>query len=219
MFVVPLVTSIRKWFLVDCDVQIILFSDQYHENVNKCIMIPSYGFPEATLYRYRIFTDYRSEIDGDWVFYLDVDSMVVGSVGEEILGLGLTACCHPGFYRNNGWGSPGCSEKSLAWLPKEKWTRYYCGGFQGGQRSHYLLACKMLADRIDTDETTGARAVHNDETHWNAWLNSGDYNSPLIKLDPSYMMVEELNLRKAWGIANLEPKIIALKKNHAEIRA
>jgi hypothetical protein len=54
--------------------------------------------------------------------------------------------------------------------------------------------------------------VHNDESHYNAVFSLFEQRFNL--LSPSYCMVEEPAKRKAWGIDHLEPKIIALKKDH-----
>lgn len=224
-FVRPLMESINKNFLLNHDITIFLFSDdKRYENENglriKLIKteIPSYRFPEATLLRYQIFNNNKDKFQGmDFLFYMDVDMSVVGEVGDEILGTGLTAVHHPGYYVSKGWGSPNNSEQSLSYLPKEKQTEYFAGGFQGGQATTYLSICAELSERIADDTSRGVMAEWHDETFWNFALKNTAHQ--IKKFDPSYCMVEQQNLRELWGIADLQPKIIALAKNHAELRS
>ena len=70
-FVQPLVDSIEKYFLVDHDILINLFTDQdaviVHNRTDiKIHKIPSYGFPEATLLRYHIMTGI--DYDCDYIY-------------------------------------------------------------------------------------------------------------------------------------------------------
>lgn len=218
-FLDPLIESVRKYFLVDHKVKIHVFSDKHHVEPDAVYIIPSYGFPEATLLRYAMFNEYRDELDGDFIFYLDVDSLVVDYVGDELLRKGLTAVRHPGFFMNGGWGSMNVDRRSEAWLPMLKCEKYYAGGFQGGSRSHYLVACGRLSVLIQKDEDRGVRAEHNDETHWNYYLNSGEYTGPLNELTPSHMMVQNMTQRRQWKIDGLVPKILALDKDHKLIRS
>lgn len=226
-FVQPLLDGIEKNFMTNHDVNIFLFTDEVKEheigrrgrlNIYQ-IKIPAYRFPEATLYRYRIFEENKEALKGmDYLFYSDVDMGFVAPVGEEILHDGLTAVHHPGFFKNNGWGSGGCVKESLAYLPTEQRHNYCAGGFQGGRSGVYLTACNILNARIQDDEERRVQAEWHDETHWNWLLNCHQIASGYKKLTPEYCMVEQYHLRKLWGIENLQPKIIALAKNHEELR-
>lgn len=223
-FVQPLIDSIEKYFLLNHDVTIHLFTDKlFIAKTNRCLFkqyaIPSYGFPQATLYRYKIFTEHDVFLsDSDYIFYLDVDMQVVSEVGDEILGEGLTAVHHPGFFSNGGYGSSNCNPKSNAFVHKNKRYNYFAGGFQGGVTSLYLRICRILSHRIKEDETNGVMAEWHDETHWNWALNDFLNGCGFRKQPPSYCMVEDVERRKLWGINHFEPKIIALNKNHKEVR-
>lgn len=222
-FVQPLIDSIEKYFLLNHDITIHLFTDKlFIANTIRCkfkqYSIPSYGFPQATLYRYKIFTEHAVFLsDSDYLFYLDVDMKVVDFVDNEILGDRLTAVHHPGFYKS-GYGSSNCNPKSNAFVPKEKQYFYFAGGFQGGETKEYLSLCASLNDRIDEDEKNNVIAEWHDESHFNWYLNVFLYGCSFRKMTPSYCMVEDIERRKLWGINHLEPKIIALNKNHKEIR-
>lgn len=238
-FVDPLITSIKNNFLKKHNICVHVFTD----DIGQCMernagnffsydpdrltiiyhKIPSYGFPEATLLRYRIFSDAKSFLEkSDHVFYLDVDMRIENEVGDDILDGELTAVRHPGFFMNNGWGSPNVDPRSTAYILPPLRKKYFAGGFQGGQTESYLYVCDFLANNIDHDIKNSVMAEWHDESHWNAFLNYNMYTvrvRSLNELTPSYCMVEQIDLRGKWGILNLEPKIVALKKNHAELRS
>lgn len=216
-FVGPLLASAEKYFFRGEEVDIYLFSDKpYTKPVEQTrfnlqvMEIKHYPFPLATLYRYKHFDAYRNVIKSEYVFYLDVDMEFVSEVGPEILGE-IVCVEHPGFYRG-GWGSENCSPDSLAYLPKEARKGYKAGGFQGGAREKYLEACNILHARIMDDESRGIMAEWHDETHWNWYLKT---LAPKAKvLSPSYCF-PEANWAKNMPFPK---KIMALEKNHAEIR-
>lgn len=240
-FVRPLLESVRDHFFVNNDIEICLFTDQpdyfndylgemdvnaknnnylYHISPRfhiKTISIPSYGWPDATLLRYKLFHSCNKEINGETVWYSDVDMRFVGPVGSEILPdlvERLTAVCHPGFYMANS-GSWCTDTRSTAYTMECNRHKYYAGGFQGGLKKDYLDACEIMSNRIDQDTENNVKAEHNDESHWNRYV------SELLNfktLSPTFCMVEQLHLREEWQIQNLEVKIIALNKNHEEIR-
>tara|TARA_R110002051_G_scaffold317859_1_gene399512 strand:+ start:1899 stop:2783 length:885 start_codon:yes stop_codon:yes gene_type:complete len=60
--------------------------------------------------------------------------------------------------------------KSLAYIPPEKQTKYWCGAIQGGSSEKYLEVIKILDRNIDEDLGQNIVAVYHDETHWNRYL-------------------------------------------------
>ena len=211
VFLKPLIDSVDRFFFRNDRVDIYIFSDksytgEHSDRVNiKVIPIEHKPFPYATLLRYNHFDQHKDLITSDYVFYSDVDMRFVAPVGREILG-DIVCVQHPGFYKG-GWGSEGCDKQSLAYLPKEQQSNYMAGGFQGGKKNIYLEACNVLNARIQDDESRGVMAQWHDETHWNWYLKT-------IKakvLDPSYCYPE------SWSIP-FRKKLLALDKNHAEIR-
>jgi hypothetical protein len=210
-FVQDLVISADKYFLnpyneVDYHFfsnlwQLIATKRRFYQHIIK-----HEPWPAMTLKRYHIMSG--ADLSGyDYVYYIDADMRFVAPVGDEIFGE-LVGVLHPGFYR--GGGSWEMNEKSEAYVPPSMRKQYICGGFQGG--SQYSRLFRLLKLQIDADEQTGNRAKWNDESHWNALYSF--YNLDFTTLFPSYCMVEEPAKRKAWGIDHLEPKIIALKKDH-----
>lgn len=241
-FVQPLISDIEKYFFVNDEVTVHLFTDEISHVLHaqqiliKRHEIPPYKFPYATLYRYKIFSDYSDHLlTSDYIFYMDVDMRIQDFVNSEILpksvsgypGNGLIATRHPGFFINN-LGSWCEDPKSLAYTHPSLRKKYYAGGFQGGYRSDYLDVIFQLKMRIDNEleyakeigyaMNSGIIAEWHDESFWNFYLSlcNPDY---IKELTPEYCMVEDIERRKAWGIDHLQPKIIALNKNHKEIRS
>lgn len=214
-FVQPLLEGVKKYFLKNHDVTVELFTDEIRPyegdervKVNQTLIV-SYGFPQATLYRYKIFTAKKYECD--YYYYSDIDMAFVSEVGEEIFG-NIVATRHPGFY--NGGGSWCDDKNSLAYTEPENRYRYYAGGFQGGGEKYYR-AMKQMALHIDEDERNGVMAEWHDEQHFNRYLSEC---KGYKELSPAYCMVEQQELREKWGVGKIEPKIIALAKDHNEIR-
>jgi hypothetical protein len=141
--------------------------------------------------------------------------LIVSDIDENIFGDGLVAVLHPGFSCVGG-GSWCTNEDSNAFTFPENRLKYFCGGTSGGEYKRYYKAMKQMKLMIDDDEKRGVRAEHNDESHWNCLLS--EHKSFKI-LDSSYCFVEQPELQKLWKIDHLKPKIVALEKNHLEIRS
>lgn len=221
-FVQPLLTQIDKYFLTEYHKKIFLFTDEWLPELESKshiiqLRIPPLKYPYVTLYRFSFFSKYEDQLRYcSHLYYLDVDSAIVDVVGDEFLVEGLLAVRHPGFY-NGGWGDSSNPIESTSYLPPEKRKHYFCGGCMGGNSSWFLGISKTLSDNIKKDEVNGIIAEWNDETHWNFILHTRNDN--VTEFDPSYMMPEPEHLRKSWGISHLKPKILALDKNHLEIRS
>lgn len=227
-FVQPVINSIDEYFLTDYPKVIFVFTDEYRQDLksnNKIeqILIPNYKFPYATLYRYKVFCQNQGYLrQCDFLAYMDVDMKVCAKVDSGILYNELTMVYHPGFYSKKEqighWGSNGVIKESTAWIEPEKRFGYVAGGFLVGKTEWFLLMSHVINKNIDIDEGNGIIAEWNDESHQNAFLKNNPAGMFVKILDPSYCMVEQKHLREAWGISELEPKIIALEKNHELIR-
>lgn len=222
-FVQPLLDGVQKYFHVDHDLTVILFTDNpgRHYSFNRDIVyveIPSYKYPEVTLRRYHYVTEHKELFEkSDVIWYLDADMLIVAPITDETLPdeRGLVAVVHPGFY-NGGFGSHGTHERSLAYMPPEKRTQYFCGGTQGGATKEYLEMAKAISENIDKDyevakeigyaENNGILSEYNDESHYNKWLSE----HPFKTLDSSFCYPH-------WEIP-FDKKILALEKNHELIR-
>lgn len=224
-FVQDLINQIDKYFLPGHEKTIFVFTDLPQtlksENHIQQIRIPDYKFPYATLYRYKMFAENEEKLKQcSHLYYLDVDMAIVSKIDTDILVDGLMVVRHPGFYVSDGWGDNNNPVQSTSFMPADRRKHYYCGGVQGGKAEAYLEMSKTLAANIDEDDKNGIIAEWNDETHYNKYVNWAKPDDVSItEFTPSYCMVEEMPLRQRWGIADLEVKIIALAKNHAEIRS
>lgn len=227
-FIEQLLESMDKYFFVGEKINVYLFIDDTSFKFKipsrikiKYFKIASLKFPAATLMRYLLFSQVKKHIDSDFIFYGDVDIKFVAPVGEEILPLDLpeenqlVAVRHCGFYGKGG-GSWETRQISTAYIAPEKRKFYYAGGWQGGRTSTYLSACETMRDNIETDRKSGVMSTWHDEGHLNRYLS--ERMGKFKELTPDYCLVEEIEKRVAWSVNMFSPKIIALKKNHNEIR-
>lgn len=213
-FINQLLISARKYFMQDHNVHFFLFTDEdYYDEDVTAIIIEHEEWPGPTLHRYKNIVKSRQLFDKmDYLFYSDVDMRFVDHVGDEIL-QDLFAVLHPGFAMFPNTGS-WCTDPYSAAYTTNK-NHYYAGGFQGGRKGVYLSACKLMAQNIADDEEIGVMAPFHDESHWNCFLSKHGHSW----LYPDYCMVEQPELRKMWKIDHLKPKILALNKNHKEVRS
>lgn len=223
-FLQPLLYSIEKNFLPNNKLVVHIFTDEFGEYITserikiRQYFIESYKFPYATLLRYKIFCQNVMLSNEDYLFYIDADMRVNDPVNEEILNE-ITVVSHPGFFSNNGWGSPNVDPRSTAYFEPERRWHYVCGGFNGGSRKEFMKICNILAHHIDIDEENGVRAEWNDESHLNKLISTMEDRSKVTILDSSYCQPEQEHLQVAWHIDHLPKRIMALAKNHTEIRS
>lgn len=213
-FVQPLIDSADKYFLIDHHVEYLIWTDQPNRITSEAgrpirmKWLAHERWPMITLKRYET----MRQTDLNWydgVYYIDADMLFVDYVGREILEP-LVAVQHPGYYRGGGaWEN---NNLSAAYVPKMLRKHYVAGGFQGGLK--YATTVGILAKMIEGEKIIPA---FHDESYWNRYYA---YNMDFFTLlDPSYCMVEELYKRRLWGIESLHAKIIALQKNHKEVRS
>lgn len=78
------------------------FNTLYDRDRLTTIEIPPYGWPEATLFRYKILMENSSQLNGDIVMYLDCDMLVVANFSKEIMKSvysdKLFTVAHPGYF-------------------------------------------------------------------------------------------------------------------------
>lgn len=209
-FIQPLISSADKYFLKNQQVTYFIFSDK-QENIysNRSIqhnLISHKEWPWMTLGRYSIFDQYVETLSKmDYLFYIDVDMLLVSDVNEEILGERV-ATQHPGYYYTRG--TPETRKESLACVFQHEKMQYFAGGFNGGSAQEYLKMCKVLSNNINIDYSNNIIAVWHDESHMNRYFID---NPPTVILSPSYCYGEDMTIP-------FPKKIIALTKNHKAIR-
>lgn len=217
-FVPALLEGVKKYFLINHNVQVHLFTDEleheYLGNERVTIikeLIPPYTFPNATLLRYHVFTS--KTYDCDYLVYTDVDMAFVDFIDESILG-NIVAVRHPG-YDVCGGGSWETNPKSTSYTYPENRIAYYAGGVQLGKTEYYYRAMQQMKRDIDEDERNGIIPIWHDESAWNHYLSEC---KSFKELDSSFCMVEQMELRIRWRIDNKPVKIIALAKDHKSMR-
>lgn len=189
----------------------------------------SVDWPMPTLMRYHLFLQQEEKLkEYDYIFYCDIDMLFANVVGDEILGQGLTAAPHPGYYLKKEYYPPyEPNEFSQAYIPrpgklvsdpdsknpaKQRFMpHYYAGGFQGGKSAQFIQAMKEMKAMIDKDLAMKYVPIWNDESIWNAYLFK---NPPSVFLTPSYIYPDSLikeYYEPLWGRA-FQPKLITITK-------
>jgi hypothetical protein len=200
--------SINAHLNTDLDITLHVFTDdvaavsEYGAKLDirvEAHPIPSYGWPEATLYRYRVFYEHQHLMKQDLLMYLDADMLVKQGFTHNSLnyplGSGVCLVLHPGYYRpqrvkmlmfylrnmsliisdlrsllvQGGIGSWETNRHSLAYVPRHARKKYFCGGIWWGRRDDVVNLCHVLSVRVAADESKGVEAVWHDESHLNWW--------------------------------------------------
>jgi|TARA_Y100000310_G_scaffold169451_2_gene169508 histo-blood group ABO system transferase len=201
VFLQPLAESIAKHFLLAHEVTIFSFGDK-----NCKFHMDHKPFPYPTLMRYHQFNKQKDELSKmDYLFYCDVDMLFVRDIGSEILSDGLTACIHPYSESRSFKNTFELNKNSTAYT--EDIDTYCCGGFQGGTSEAFLRMSEQIAMAIDIDLQNGIVARWHDETHYNKYLT---INKPSKILSRDYCTPEKER--------NIDSKLLALDKEHEEIR-
>ena len=210
-FLDNLLSSADEYFLQDQNVEYFVFTN--HDAIEikskrkiNLIKIEHEPWPWMTLGRYKIFSSNATCFEGmDYLFYCDADMKFCNTVGTEILS-DRVATQHPGFC--GGRGTPETNPRSLACVHHFENMQYLAGGFNGGTKKEYLKMSEKLSKNIEKDLENNIIAIWHDESHINRYFID---NPPTKILDPGYCYGESLK-------PPFVPKLIALDKNHKEIR-
>jgi len=235
-FVKPLLDSAEKYFCPHHTRTYFIFTDtltsenpaltqaaindlqksSYNDHV---VIVPQkrLGWPYDTLKRFEIYNQHQNLFaEMDYMFATDADMLFVGLEGDEILSERV-ATQHPGFEKNKPlWGSETPYDRnpnSTAYIPYGMGTYYFAGGFYGGKTAEFITLVSTLTQHINSDlEKHNYIAVWHDESHLNRYFID---NEPTLMLDRSYCYPEN---GEAKGYPKCSPKLLALDKNHNEIR-
>jgi histo-blood group ABO system transferase len=211
-FIPPLYKSIEKFFCTNHNVKMFVFTDGIIPENSKIEKIyqEHTKWPNPTLKRYHIFdkhSDFLSKMD--YLYYLDADMRVVAPIGEEIFPdteSELVGTEHPGFFGGRR-GTYDTNPDSTAYVGNHEGTCYYAGGFNGGTSEAFLKMSRTIKENINKDLIKEYIAIWHDESHLNRYF----IDNPPKKLSPSYCYPESWNLP-------FEKKILALDKNHSDLR-
>lgn len=181
-----------------------------HRVAVQVLPVPALRWPEASLYRYELFTREAGRIVGDVLVYLDADLRVrrdfTPMLQPQDWPGGMAAVRHPGFYRRRQVRPRGTWETRQgcqAYVPPWRRRRYVCGGVWMGGRDAVLATSSELASRVHADAVAGLTARWHDESHWNWWVS----HHRVRLLEPSWCWVPDY----PW-LGHLEPFIVAVDK-------
>jgi hypothetical protein len=193
-------------FTDDCESSM-EFSKKYSEFSYKFYEIKNLKWPEATLHRYRIYSEHAEHLAESHLMHLDSDMLIY----EDFLDLvfcdptenEMRLVLHPGFYRIKGTGiikfyamNPsqlikdtkmiiriggiGAWEgrrQSRAYVPRSERKFYFCGGVWFGARDSFIRMVQDLEISERADSKSGITALWHDESHLNKWAISHKHRS------------------------------------------
>lgn len=174
-----------KFFLLTDDVS---RATSLAERCERCevvtSLIPSLGWPEATLHRFELMLEAWNHVDSDLVAYIDADMEFARQISREDFllplsnGAQMVLVQHPGYFNRNVvyntlirtlLGPWEHRRASKAFVPRRKRKRYVCGGIFWGTSLMFHELISELFSAVRADEGVGIRAKHNDESHLNRW--------------------------------------------------
>lgn len=221
-FLPYLVESVKKNFLTSEQVTIHIFTNRVNDvdvllsqQEIKILIheIDHQPWPYPTLYRFHFFMRYINEIVGDYVFYIDADTIIKEKIITDIISPRV-AVQHCGFV--NGGGSWEVRPQSSSFVEPNKRQVYYGGGFWGFGINNFKTILQFAVDMIDEDANKGIVPIFHDESVLNKLLT---IIPPTLVLNPSYHWPENNpRIWKSWK-EEYPCKILLLDKNHKEIRS
>lgn len=204
-------SQIQFYLLTDNPKEAVLLAKNLEMRL-KVFKIPSYGWPEATLLRYREISKVKESLIEEVIIYLDADMLIrrdffrILKPAHWLNGVALVA--HPGYWRPRGvpkitfyfanpqklfsdiynWiikGGLGSWEKrkvSTAFVPRNKRETYVCGGTWMGLRMQFFKMVEECEKSVDLDLENNLVAIWHDESYLNKWKSK----NPTSILNPSF---------------------------------
>jgi hypothetical protein len=179
----------------------------------EIIEIPDLGWPDASLLRYKIFTENRDVLNGDILVYLDADMLILRDPVRQFVLANeeMTFIRHPGYYfefsirflkyatknprkilsfvlsliKFGGIGSWDMQKLSTAYVVRHKRNHYFCGGVWFARKSAFLDFCQLLAERTNLGLKLNYVPIWHDESYLNWFASERKHNelSPLFCSD------------------------------------
>jgi hypothetical protein len=218
-FVKSLLDSFEQNFLRGEKKKYYLFTDKdFVDSRVHHVKIERKGFPGDTLYRFHYFLSIKDLLvkETSCLYYSDVDMLCINNIGNEILPTEfnpLVGTAHPGYFMR-GLGTPEDNQISTAFIRHDEYRPcYWAGGFSGGYTSRYLAMAESISKNIDIDSSKGHIAKWHDESHLNRYFTT--HFNQVKTMNPSYCYSE----KHCAGNVLITPRLVALDKNHAEVRS
>lgn len=152
-----LLASVEENFYLDQDVIMHVFTDDVGAAKLLCPkasrvgvevhQVPDWGWPDATLLRFRAISEYASAIKGQVTCWLDADMLVLRPTGSELDSKkwksGLAFVRHPGFWRPTGLKANTARLQSPKIIPNDLWWlikgRPALGAWESNPRSRAFV--------------------------------------------------------------------------------
>ncbi len=214
-FVEPLIKSADTHFCKNQKVTYFVFTDGNLPHRNDIVIIEQkrLGWPYDTMMRLSIYDQHKDILQKmDYLFATDADMLFVGEVGDEILS-DRVATQHPGYVGKRG--TYETRKESTAYVASREGKYYFAGGFNGGTAKEFLKLAEVTTKNIKIDLEKNIIAVWHDESHINRYFID---NSPTCILNPSYCYPGNDTMYKRMWKETYPRKLVALDKNHKEIR-
>ena len=173
--------------------------------------VPSYGWPEASLYRFRLIQSISDNLTEELLIHLDADMLVQAWFPSEIppnFTHGIALVGHPGYFRPirrrlvnfyaknldyilrdlmlrvriGGLGSWETDKASKAYVPRDARDVYVCGGTWMGYRSEFLELINSLSILEISESAEGKVPKWHDESYLNNWASKNKFTL----LSPSF---------------------------------
>ena len=219
-FLPKLLASVKENFKPTEEIQVHVFTDRIsdcklilHQNDLPIFHeIEHKPWPFATAHRFHFFTQYLDQLDGDWIFYIDADTLITAPIGNEILSP-FTVVQHCGYV--NGGGTYETRIESRAYTPPELRGTYVGGGFFGMNRENFRTLIPIMVEATDEDTRNNITPIWQDESLLNALAATILYKKVL---SPSYHYPQD-NPRICDSWPEKYPcKILLLNKDHREFQ-
>ncbi len=211
----------------------VIFAKDLKNVVVRAFEIEPYGWPEATLLRYAIFSSHMHEMKSDILMHLDADMLFSNNpwsrVRSRLVTERICLVLHPGFWRPTGAqrvafysshpvlaykdlimkikkGGLGAWEenpKSEAYVARKFRKKYFCGGTWFGENEAIENLLNKLEHQVSSDRNKNITAKWHDESHINNWATE---NRHAIEIPEMCFDETYPQIRK------LTPSIIAVRK-------
>lgn len=220
-FISRLIETTKKYFLVNQDVHIHVFTNKMPKewNIDNVFYhyADQYTWPNSTMLRcffYKTFmeTSLYSQVKYDYCYAIDADAYFANPINEEIIGrsVGVQHCAFlnaPGTFETN--------PVSECFVDPATNKTYYGGGFYGGEAAVFYFINSKMYEYIKLDEKNGIIPIWHDESALNKYFS---INTPEITLSPSYHWPEfehgKINpyIQSLWKNQTFDPKIVFIDK-------
>ena len=223
-FLPKLIESVQAHWMHDMVTDIHIFTNRidacklllsqvnYQKGIIEFHEVDHGPWPHATLYRYHFFKKHHTKLTGNYIFYIDADTIITSPITKAILSP-RTVVRHCGYV--NGGGTFETRKESMSYVPMSERILYCGGGFWGMDRINFLTFIDKATEMINIDLAAGIMPIWHDESVLNCYMSKA---KPIKVLSPAYHYPE--SNPRIWGSwpEQYPCKILLLNKDHKEIR-